>query len=880
MINKQNVKYALIYASFLHDIGKISQRIGVSSIYKDNETIKSLLTRGYGYLHALFTQEFFDRKIASHSIEEVFHQFGFPLENGGAEDHVANLASRHHNPQSPFQWLIAKADRLSSGHDRETKENDVQDELSGNQKYRKVRLQPIYPLIGLTEKNSEESYYEIKYFTGNSREDRFPVKKNRLNPKFGDLLGSEYKKVYDSFCKQFEQKIIPLLEDKNNEESTLLQFITLCERHFYSIPSSTIDLPDINLYDHCYLISSIAVALYMYHIETNTFTIDEIKNDDVNKFLLIQGDLSGIQSYILRFKQEAVSGLSKTLRARSFYLQLITKNIEQKILKELELPPTSVIMSAGSKFQILATNLPRVKDVIQKIQKETDTWLLEKYYGEISFQIDASIDFSPSDLYVSGQGKGFQEVLKRSAEALDKKKSMKFQSILKSDKGWESENFIFRESYEKFYLKYGGCAIREDFPAEMITNERNEEEKLSRQAYRERITGGELTHSRFITFDGDGEKKLPFSDFKFKKDSNSYRLIQSNDDLYPSLSYIGHLPKFTITEEEKFSKNHCLRCTEYKDDTCEIKIEFKAKSFHCLAAESERENTKTKEYTGKHFLGILKADVDRLGEVFSKGFQSKNEKGKSFLSISRYSSLSRNLNYFFTEYLNECLQKEEYRSIYTVYSGGDDLFLLGPYPVVLKFAKFFYEEFRAYTGNDPNLTFSAGFSLQKPRAPISIGARKAEEELEIAKRKTVEDQHSGQVIRGKKNSISLFGVKLSWNDFFDVLEIYEKTIKYIDEETISTAMIYRLLRYVRMFKNKSQNPMNVIYNSYFKYDLARNIYAKISEKDKNPSNKKMELAKYLEELFSSNNLKENRVVLEYLDVALQLAMYASRGGKG
>ncbi len=79
---------------------------------------------------------------------------------------------------------------------------------------------------------------------------------------------------------------------------------------------------------------------------------------------------------------------------------MITKSIEKEILTKLELPPTSVILSAGSKFQILAPNIPKVKNLIEELQIQIDAWLLERYMGEISFHL-ASVNLSPKDLLLN-----------------------------------------------------------------------------------------------------------------------------------------------------------------------------------------------------------------------------------------------------------------------------------------------------------------------------------------------------------------------------------------------------------------------------------------------------------------------------------------------
>ena len=80
---------------------------------------------------------------------------------------------------------------------------------------------------------------------------------------------------------------------------------------------------------------------------------------------------------------------------------------------------------------------------------------------------------------------------------------------------------------------------------------------------------------------------------------------------------------------------------------------------------------------GKHNLAMLKADVDNLGYIFSSGMGKR-------ISLSRYAALSRMQNFYFSASINYSL-KMKYRNLYVVFSGGDDLCLIGPWNEVLDY---------------------------------------------------------------------------------------------------------------------------------------------------------------------------------------------------
>lgn len=135
---------------------------------------------------------------------------------------------------------------------------------------------------------------------------------------------------------------------------------------------------------------------------------------------------------------------------------------------------------------------------------------------------------------------------------------------------------------------------------------------------------------------------------------------------------------------------------------------------------------------GKPFLAVLKADVDRLGFLFGFGLRDPNDSKKDRATLSRYASLSRMLDLFFTGYLQERLRRN-YPQTYTVYAGGDDLLLIGPWWQMVCLVSDLHEQFRRYVGGNPNITLSAGLALCKANQPLNRTVLEAEERLEQAK---------------------------------------------------------------------------------------------------------------------------------------------------
>ena len=94
---------------------------------------------------------------------------------------------------------------------------------------------------------------------------------------------------------------------------------------------------------------------------------------------------------------------------------------------------------------------------------------------------------------------------------------------------------------------------------------------------------------------------------------------------------------------------------------------------------------------GIHRLGVLRMDVDNLGTVFQKGLAQR-------ATISRVSTLSFNLSLFFEGWINAFLKRENFQNrTYLIYSGGDDLFLVGSWDKIIEAAYEIRKAFGRYT---------------------------------------------------------------------------------------------------------------------------------------------------------------------------------------
>jgi CRISPR-associated protein Csm1 len=248
-------KDVVVLAALLHDIGKFGQRAEVPCRYESNENEMQLVCKYdpkknyFSHKHTLRTVEFFEAE------ELYLPRISVKFDN--ADDNLANFAAKHHKPDTPLQWIIAEVDRLSSGMDRLPDEGE--DSITGRDKYKKVRLHPILEQIDLQEKDREIFHrMELKPLSLD-REIIFPKHKDQLDPKEGELLTGCYKNLWNDFEREF--RLLP-----NGNISVFTEsLLYLMEKYTWCIPSSTMDLPDISLFDHSRTTAAIAACLYDYH---------------------------------------------------------------------------------------------------------------------------------------------------------------------------------------------------------------------------------------------------------------------------------------------------------------------------------------------------------------------------------------------------------------------------------------------------------------------------------------------------------------------------------------------------------------------------------------------------------------------------------------
>lgn len=840
--------YKIALAGFFHDIGKFAERANMevsNDFFNNYAFLVPYYNNRHTHKHAIYTAAFIDK--FESLLPKEFNKLGW-----GLEDSFFSLTAGHHKPETPLQWIIAIADRVSSGFDRSEFE-DYNNEIALKD-YKKTRLLPIFESI-LTNKNSIDDYTYRYPLAELSPMNIFPSDDKALRNIDDEYANRDYERLFQDFLDALEN-----LEHKNCITLWFEHFDSLFKIYTSHIPAASVGkvIPDVSLYDHAYTTSAIASALYRFHKDTNTIDdINSIKNYDTNKFLLVSGDFYGIQDFI--FPEGGSSGRfsAKILRGRSFYVSLLSELTADFICKKLDLPITSIILNAAGKFTILAHNTENSKKIIDEVEEEINEWLIKNFFGQVAIgfsYIEASCnDFTTADgRFARHFDKLSKEVNKRKYSKFDLKK---YGGVISNYiDSFNNELGICpfcnkRPADEKAKLREDitACAICADhiFIGENIVKE----EQIAITKKDAEIFGKKLQVPIFDEYQlffptGDlkklvAEKKV-FKLWNIGISQNGY--IAKNT----TAKFInGYIPKYEQSDLKTENVDRIIagkkseKMKEELFDSMELDV---PKTFAYLSKMAL--NKVNDKFVGIEALGIFKADVDNLGYIFSCGIPER------LFTISRLATLSRQMNNFFTIYLPFKLKNDlNFKNIYTVFAGGDDLFLIGPWNKITDFAFFIKEEFKKYVCNNEKITISAGIAIHKPNTPVLKLAESSENALEKSK-------------KGGRFSITIFNETVNWKTYEKLLEIKEKLSYWIDNEIINNAMLFRLNEIIDMRKQEEGIIKGGVINiedmeclkwrSILRYSIVRNVGRKKKGDEKvKLIEEVMELAKWLEDYGSA-----------------------------
>jgi len=808
----------VVFAALLHDIGKFLQR----------GSFGSLDTKGkHPEVSTNFVSAFGDnfKKVADVPLLRTLVQRHHESPQFPSELQVQTISDHH---TRALAYLVSKADNLSSAERGE--------QLEGWKDYKSVPLVSVFRRVKL--ESPEEPgllrHHPLALGETDSLQSIFPSQ-------FEQLSKTEMNKLLQSFGNDFRALLRHL--DTSRFECICTHLLGILQRYTWCIPSNTQEeFPDVSLYDHLRTTTAIAACLYKYHSEKGTLDEKHIKKDDDERFYLVIGDLSGIQSYIFDIATTGAGGVAKRLRARSLFVQLIIEAVSHKLIKSLGLPLTNVIMSSGGKFYCLLPNNEEAISKVKEIQQEVDRWLLEHLNADIALNIGGFIFGDTGFSRKPNLPGGFGTIVAKSAENLALRKLRRFGDVMATPQGWREEDFTLNISFEG----QNECLSCRKFP-------RIDGQELCSRCQLDLEVGAQIPKATYIAFfDNQEDGKLPLAGYSASLISEPrqlrqkpYLLLKLNRADLNEVAEFPALPKYVASHVALHPGCNSCQARDRCRDRVEASGTTDIAAFGCIANRSN----------GRPYLGFLKADADNMGQIFSFGLKREQaEESQSYDTISRLSTLSRQLDLFFTGWIQNLAEKD-FPDCYTVFSGGDDMFFAGPWDRIVAFAERINQDFHKLTAN-ADMTLSVGIVVAQSSYPIARAADRLDRALEKSK-------DSG------RNRLTLLGSTLTWHEWSVVKEQWETLKPFHD--AIPSAFLYSLAQYGEMWQRyRAGDAIGLRYQPLLAYNIARNL----NQRDI------PEVYAWAEQLLRLHpEDAKQRIILDYLGlIATLLILSRERGG--
>ena len=834
--------------ALLHDIGKIVRRAG-----KSNKK------------HSIAGADYFEKEelLDIEKYKEIYDMIKYHH----SEEINEKLKQNDKLDDSSLAYLVYEADNIASGVDRVKYDDEICDEGDKKQvkKNEGLPLNSIFNKLNVQKNNIEKNFKSLKY-------DRlsFNIPKKKIDEK-----KIEKEQYLDNVLKQLKED---LEEMKEKDLLTPEKLNSVLEESCVYFPSSSyVDYPDVPYYDHVKLTAAVAVCMYIYDMEKRNnrdyknkyFKKSQKKEREKTKFLFVSGEFTGIQNFIYTITSKMAM---KSLRGRSFYLELFIEHIIDEILEALNLSRVNLIYSAGSQFYMLLPNVPKTIEILENYKKIVNDFLLKELgtsvYYEISHTETSAEELGNKLSENIKKENQIKEIFKRNSIETSRKKLNRY-----SEKQLE-EIFDEDSDLNKIYNDTKECVIckkseKEEILIKNSQNESNGNIEICDSCKNYIKLGRDISKSFH-------QKRTFFMEKNCEENSSKLKFPK-----YPKGSVEIVFRNFETVEEvekesEKFYRFYSINDDYFgKGNSRNIKIG----NYNIKSTNEEKENNLVeftelvKKSKGIERLAVLRADIDNLGTLFQTGFEDRrfvNIDGEKepykFVRFSKTVVLSRYLSDFFKRVINLILERKnltdeknelfkEYcniitertkektdgRNIVLVYSGGDDVFAIGTWNDIIEFSVDLRTAFKEFSSD--RVTLSAGIGFFDENYPIFQMAQKTGELEKLAK-----SYNENKIYKTAKDAIALFGVEKNdklnhvykWDDFIG--KVLNEKYKYLksrislkeNEETekvfVGKSKWYSLMNLIRSQFEEKEDEKHRIDIARFAYIIVRIKYDKQNER--------------------------------------------------
>lgn len=844
----------LILGALFHDIGKFVQRCTDKS--------KSHPVKGVD-----FVDEFVNEFIKILGDENKFKAF-------------KQIIFNHHNPTSEFAKICKEADRTSASERVEKEENE-----EGGTDWNHNFLCSLFSKIKL---NSIEDP-PVRYF---KHQQLTKENYNALIPEYDqDDTKALHHKYSSGDLAEFKNqlKIILNFYQDDADFSTLINLLLiLFEKWLWCIPDFTgSSKTDISLFNHLKDVAGLSHAIYLSD-----------KNESALN--LVIGDIPGIQSYIFDVIHKKPA---KILRGRSIFVQVLARNFASKFLEHFQLTECNLIMLAGGKFYVIAPNNEKFLENYEKAVSEIEHYLYENFRYELGF-VAGYEKFNWEDL--RNKKITFGEIIDKATENLNSNKSKQFCSKFYDGEGkFLTSCSILEEKYieptdgdsNNIKCRVTDKPIKTGRSREVYDGD--ERLLVDKQVKLEYEIGDEVTDSNlFLVLDAkklDISKVYPLKSIPQNLAISKILINPILDDLLkPENVKKGFLRNTLFLEVANY-------CSEFYDEN---EKRIVVMPFDKMVEQND----------GAQYLTLIKGDIDNLGLIMAYGLtRDKNEikdeeEEKDLTAISRTTTLSNHLKYFFSFFLNgflrewekkkqkELEEEEKYKNpdvsedelkklknenrVYTVFAGGDDLMLICPHSSSLKLLNEFNNVFNEFVVHNPEIHISYSLTNFKHHTPIRIVADIAEDNQKESKKKfkmkilpkeLINDPECFYDTKDKAGTM-LFDTSVKNTRQRNIIEEKDRLVNWVldKENPVSMGTIRNLLQISEIIRDyedeEKKDTSKLMWHPMLTYYLNRNIKGKA----------KPEVEKYFEKVLSIYKDEEAKKVHEILYPVLCETIYKLR----
>ena len=771
----------LVIGALLHDIGKV--------IYRNGNDKRNHSVAGSDYLKD-------NKLIEDPEILDIVRYH-----------HLKEIKNFQMNKDSPA-FIVYMADNIAAACDRREKV----DGESGFSIH--SALEPIFNILN---DNDKKMYYSSGRISSENEINYPTIEKKEISE-------ADYAKIVSNISDNLKG-----LEWTEEYINSLLETL---EANLAYIPSSTSqkELCDISLYDHLKLTAAFSSCIYAYVEEKQIDDLYDffIRNGqgfyDREAFLLASLDISGIQSFIYTISTD---NALKTLRARSFYLEILMEHMIDLFLDKMGLSRANLMYSGGGHCYMILPNTEKVKDEFSKVLSTINEWLMTNY--DIALYLAGGYVECSSDALRNQPSGSYNGIYKKLSQILSDKKAARYNA---------DQIRMLNKPKKVDYLRECRVCKR--------TGEVNESCRCTFCQKIEDFSANVLYSEAFSVISSEKEG-LPLP--------GGYSLIAETEKTLKDRMNDSSIYVRAYGKNRMYSGKHISTKLWVGDYTT-------GKTFEQYAESAK----------GIERIAVLRADVDNLGQAIVSGLCGRIH-GDKYLTISRTATFSRQLSMFFKLYINRILAEpkafvygdKEKRDCSIVYSGGDDIFLVGAWNDVLGAALDIRNELKRYS--EETLTISAGLGVYESGYPINVIAYETAAAEDKSKNNT---NKAGDII---KDSITLFENQTYTWDELETKVIGEKLTQI---ESFFKASQNNSGDYG---KNYLYNLLELIRNQKEKINFARFVYILARME---PSEKKNQELMDAYSIFSQNMIKwiQDDSSRRELETAIILYVYLIREKEG